>query len=53
VFGLQFNFASPRLGVFALKIRVQNDLREIENAASQITLQGARYSEQHQKLVGR
>jgi aryl-alcohol dehydrogenase-like predicted oxidoreductase len=30
-----------------------DDLRAIEEAASQITPQGARYSEQHQKLVGR
>jgi aryl-alcohol dehydrogenase-like predicted oxidoreductase len=30
-----------------------DDLRELENAASQIKVQGGRYSEQHQKLVGR
>jgi aryl-alcohol dehydrogenase-like predicted oxidoreductase len=29
------------------------DLRELENAASQIKVQGARYSEQHQKLINR
>ncbi len=30
-----------------------DDLREIENAASQITVQGARYPEDLQKMVGR
>jgi aryl-alcohol dehydrogenase-like predicted oxidoreductase len=30
-----------------------DDLRELENAASQIEVQGARYSEQHQKLINR
>jgi len=30
-----------------------DDLREIENAASKITLQGARYPENLQKMVGR
>jgi aryl-alcohol dehydrogenase-like predicted oxidoreductase len=30
-----------------------DDLREIENAASKITVQGARYSEQHERLTGR
>jgi aryl-alcohol dehydrogenase-like predicted oxidoreductase len=30
-----------------------DDLRQIDNAASQITLQGARYPEELQKLVGR
>jgi aryl-alcohol dehydrogenase-like predicted oxidoreductase len=29
------------------------DLSELESAASQITVQGARYSEQHQKLINR
>ena len=29
------------------------DLRELESAASKITIQGARYPEQLQKLVGR
>jgi len=29
------------------------DLREIENAASKITVHGARYSEQHERLTGR
>src|SRR6516162_8412086 len=29
------------------------DLREIENAASKIRVQGARYSEQHERLTGR
>jgi aryl-alcohol dehydrogenase-like predicted oxidoreductase len=30
-----------------------DDLHEIEKAASNITIQGARYSEQHQRLTGR
>jgi aryl-alcohol dehydrogenase-like predicted oxidoreductase len=30
-----------------------DDLREIESAASKITVQGARYSEQHERLTGR
>ena len=30
-----------------------DDLRELENVTSRIKVQGARYSEQHQKLVGR
>jgi aryl-alcohol dehydrogenase-like predicted oxidoreductase len=30
-----------------------DDLREIQNAASKITVQGARYSDQHERLTGR
>ncbi len=30
-----------------------SDLREIESAASKITIEGARYPEQFQRLVGR
>ena len=30
-----------------------DDLREIDNAASEITVQGARYTENLQRLVGR
>jgi aryl-alcohol dehydrogenase-like predicted oxidoreductase len=30
-----------------------DDLREIDSAASKITVQGARYSEQHERLTGR
>jgi hypothetical protein len=29
------------------------DLRDIENAAAKITVQGARYAEQHERLTGR
>jgi aryl-alcohol dehydrogenase-like predicted oxidoreductase len=40
------------LGAAAVEL-TPDDLREIENAASQITVQGARYSEQHERLTGR
>jgi aryl-alcohol dehydrogenase-like predicted oxidoreductase len=30
-----------------------DDLREIDSAASKITMQGARYSDQHERLTGR
>ena len=30
-----------------------DDLHEIEEAASKITIQGARYPEQHERLTGR
>jgi aryl-alcohol dehydrogenase-like predicted oxidoreductase len=46
----------PRLeeniGAAAIEL-TSEDLREIESAASQITVQGARYPEQLQRLVGR
>src|SRR2546423_7298109 len=40
------------IGAVALRLTA-DDLREIESAASRITIQGARYPEEHQKLVGR
>ena len=40
------------LGADALEL-TEDDLREIESAASKITVQGARYPEQLMKLVGR
>jgi hypothetical protein len=40
------------LGAAALKLTI-DDLRDIEAAASQITVHGARYSEQHEQLTGR
>ena len=40
------------LGAVALEL-TQEDLREIENAASKITVQGARYPENFQRMVGR
>jgi len=40
------------LGAVSVKL-TSDDLREIENAASKITAQGARYPEELQKLVGR
>ena len=48
----KLNRLAENIGAVAVEL-TQNDLREIESAASQITVQGARYSEQHQKLVGR
>ena len=40
------------IGAAAVEL-TPDDLREIENAASKITVQGARYSEQHERLTGR
>ena len=40
------------LGAAAVEL-TPDDLREIETAASRITVQGARYSEQHERLTGR
>ena len=40
------------IGAAAVEL-TPNDLREIENAASKIKVQGARYSEQHERLTGR
>jgi aryl-alcohol dehydrogenase-like predicted oxidoreductase len=40
------------IGAFGLKL-TEADLQEIERAASQITVQGARYPEHLQRLVGR
>ena len=40
------------IGAAAIELTPE-DLREIESAASKITIQGARYTEQLQKLVGR
>lgn len=40
------------IGAAAIEL-TSEDLREIESAASQITVQGARYPEQLQRLVGR
>jgi aryl-alcohol dehydrogenase-like predicted oxidoreductase len=40
------------IGAAAVEL-APDDLREIENAASKITVHGARYSEQHERLTGR
>ena len=40
------------LGAAKVKL-TPDDMRAIEEAASNVKPQGARYSEQHQKLVGR
>jgi aryl-alcohol dehydrogenase-like predicted oxidoreductase len=39
------------IGAAAVEL-TPDDLHEIENAASKITVQGARYSEQHERLTG-
>jgi aryl-alcohol dehydrogenase-like predicted oxidoreductase len=48
----KLNRLDENLGAANTKLTPE-DLRAIEAAASNITPQGARYSEQHQKLVGR
>jgi aryl-alcohol dehydrogenase-like predicted oxidoreductase len=48
----KLNRLEENLGAAIIKL-TPDDLRGIEAAASNITPQGARYSEQHQKLVGR
>ena len=48
----KLNRLDENLGAANVKLTAE-DLRAIEEAASNITPQGARYSEQHQKLVGR
>jgi aryl-alcohol dehydrogenase-like predicted oxidoreductase len=40
------------IGAAAVELTA-DDFREIENAASQIKVQGARYAEQHERLTGR
>jgi aryl-alcohol dehydrogenase-like predicted oxidoreductase len=40
------------LGAAAVEMTPE-DLRDIESAASRITVQGARYAEQHERLTGR
>src|SRR5207248_5888241 len=40
------------IGAAAIKL-TPDDLRQIDSAASKIPLQGARYSEQHERLTGR
>ena len=40
------------IGAAAVKL-TPDDLRELESAASKITVQGARYPEELQKMVGR
>ena len=48
----KLNRLEENLGAAAIEL-TSNDLREIENAASKITVQGARYPEHLQKRVGR
>jgi aryl-alcohol dehydrogenase-like predicted oxidoreductase len=48
----KLNRLDENIGAVSVQLTT-DDLRKLENAASQIEVQGARYSEQHQKLVGR
>lgn len=44
----------PKRNIGAVSVELSlEELAELEKAASKVTVQGARYSEQHQKLVGR
>jgi aryl-alcohol dehydrogenase-like predicted oxidoreductase len=48
----KLNRLEENVGAVPVKL-TQDDLRELESAASKVTVQGARYSEQHQKLINR
>ncbi len=48
----KLNRLEENIGAVPVKL-TQDDLRELEGAASKVTVQGARYSEQHQKLINR
>jgi aryl-alcohol dehydrogenase-like predicted oxidoreductase len=48
----KLNRLDENLGALAVELTAEN-LSELESVASQITVQGARYSEQHQKLINR
>ena len=48
----KLNRLEENLGALTVEL-TSDDLREINTAASQIIIQGARYSEQHERLTGR
>jgi aryl-alcohol dehydrogenase-like predicted oxidoreductase len=48
----KLNRLAENIGAVSVELSPE-DLRELENAASRIEVQGARYSEQHQKLINR
>jgi aryl-alcohol dehydrogenase-like predicted oxidoreductase len=48
----KLNRLEENIGAVLVELTAE-DLGELESAASQITVQGARYSEQHQKLINR
>ena len=48
----KLNRLEENLGTLNIEL-TPDDLREIEIAASKITIQGARYAEQHERLTGR
>jgi len=48
----KLNRLDENIGAVSVELSPQ-DLGELENAAAQVEVQGARYSEQHQKLINR
>ena len=48
----KLNRLEENLGAFHIELTPE-DLNQIEEAASKITIQGARYPEQHERLTGR
>nr|NIU58496.1 aldo/keto reductase [Phycisphaerae bacterium] len=48
----KLNRLEENLGAVNVEL-TPDDLREIEESASKITIQGARYPEQHERLTGR
>jgi aryl-alcohol dehydrogenase-like predicted oxidoreductase len=48
----KLNRLEENIGAVAIRLTA-DDLHKIEDAASKITIQGARYSEMHEKLTGR
>jgi aryl-alcohol dehydrogenase-like predicted oxidoreductase len=46
------NRLEENLGALDIEL-TPGDLQQIEEAASKITIQGARYPEQHERLTGR
>ena len=48
----KLNRLEENIGAVSLELSA-DELSELERAATKVTIQGARYSEQHQKLVGR
>ena len=48
----KLNRLEENIGAVSVQL-TPDDLHALESAASKITIQGARYSEQHQKLINR
>ena len=51
-FGFVFDAAGKQAGAAAIEL-TRDDLREIDEAAAHITVQGARYSETSQRMIDR